>query len=929
MAARARRSRTRCGAGILVSAAREPEPGGNAAARTDRSLLLSPEETLAVGERRVGGKAYGLARLAAVGACVPPFFVVTTDAFAAHLAQSGLVLRELDRLAALDPNRAEDMVELDDIARQLRATVEAQALDPWLGTRIEQQLARGHGPFAVRSSMVGEDSAAWSFAGQLESHLFQQSSAEVAAALVRCWGSAFSARVLTYKLRSGEPLGLPRMGVVIQQMVDGEVSGVLFTAHPVTGRRDHTLVTSAWGAGEGVVSGLCNADEAVIDRDGHEHTLTLAHKDVAVVRAESGCGTATQPVPAERRDARALPADRTGKLAAEGRRVAEAFGRPLDIEWTWDGDKIYLLQARPITRLPAPENGDGPRVVWDNSNIQESYCGVTTPLTFSFALAAYTSVYEQFLRALGVSEATIADYQPVVRRMIGLVRGRVYYNINNWYRLLLVLPGFGRNKQDMERMMGLDSPVDFVEDQVLGITEKMLRAPRLALTYARLRTRYARIDGAVERFLADFARQYQAADRARIPTLSFSQLMALRKGLIANMLGNWETPIINDFYVMMANGHVRRLIERAVGAGDAQRMQSQLMGGEEGIESTEPTRMLLRMAKRARGDSELCSTLREGAPLAALARVREHYPDFAELVGAYIEKYGDRCMGELKLETVSLREDPSFIVHTLRNFLDRPDLDPDALLARERAQREEAWHTVTARLSLAGRVRLDRALAAARKAVKHRENMRLSRTRGFGLYRDISRALGERLFEAGCLDEPRDVFYLTGEELEGYHEGAAVSADLRGLARVRKAEYTEFARQDLPHRFETVGPVHHGNRFAASNPVPVDLAQRVLRGIGCYPGVAQARARVIMSPEDDLALGGRILVTLRTDPGWAPLFPSASGILVERGSTLSHSAILARELGIPAVVGVPNLLKIVQDGDELRLDGGAGTVERL
>jgi pyruvate,water dikinase len=207
--------------------------------------------------------------------------------------------------------------------------------------------------------------------------------------------------------------------------------------------------------------------------------------------------------------------------------------------------------------------------------------------------------------------------------------------------------------------------------------------------------------------------------------------------------------------------------------------------------------------------------------------------------------------------------------------------------------------------------------------------MRLARTQAFGLARDLYRALGQRLAEAGELIQGRDVFYLTVEELRDYFKGRAVTTDLRGLTALRQAEFARYEASDLAHQFQTRGPVYFGNRYQGSDLGPVDTEGRTLTGIGCYPGIVEQRLKVIHSPRDNLSIDGQILVAMRTDPGWAPLFPTCAGILVERGSTLSHSAVIARELGIPAVVGVPHLLDIVMDGERVRLDGGLGSVERL
>ncbi|MGZ3440139.1 MAG: PEP/pyruvate-binding domain-containing protein, partial [Polyangia bacterium] len=634
----------------------------------------------------------------------------------------------------------------------------------------------GAGPYAVRSSMVGEDSATRSFAGQLDTFLHQRAG-DVPAAIVRAWASAFSVRALSYQLQSGAVVTLPRIAVVVQQMVEGRVSGVLFTRNPVTGNADESLLSACFGLGEGVVGGACNADEFVWSRTGGERAAVIAHKDTAIVRAQTGVGTEEVALPAERAEARSLAPAEVAAICEEGLRLAAALGAPQDIEWTLADDGLYLLQARPITaRALRQAPAEGPRIVWDNSNIQESYCGVTTPLTFSFAAECYASVYTQTLVALGVPPATIAAYQPVLHNLLGLVKGRVYYNINNWYRALLVLPSFGRNKQDMEQMMGLDSPVDFIEDEVLSTGERLRRLPRVGVTLARLLTAFARLDGKVETFLREFDAAMARFDRASLADASYSRLLALREQARVELIGRWHTPILNDLFVMMACGKLRRIVERAVGSAEAPRLLSSLMAAEEGVESVEPTRLLLRIARALRGTPDAAATLARGTPVAALAALRASHAALAAQIDDYLDRYGDRCMGELKLETISLRQDPSFVVQVLRNYVERADLDPDALSRHEKARRQIAHAEVSARLSPWGRRRFGRALAQARQGIRAREAMRLARTRAFGLHRDLYLAIGRRLHEAGRLDAPRDVFYLTVQELGAYHDGTAVSA---------------------------------------------------------------------------------------------------------------------------------------------------------
>ena len=206
--------------------------------------------------------------------------------------------------------------------------------------------------------------------------------------------------------------------------------------------------------------------------------------------------------------------------------------------------------------------------------------------------------------------------------------------------------------------------------------------------------------------------------------------------------------------------------------------------------------------------------------------------------------------------------------------------------------------------------------------------MRLARTRMFALYRDVFLELGQQFASDGLLEQQRDIFYLSLEEIYAWYDGRAVQTNLKGLTQLRKAEYQGYEQQDLPHHFWAYGMVYHHNSYEYPHQ-EVQHTEGHLQGTGCYPGIVDNNIRLIFSPDDELSLNGQILCTVRTDPGWAPLFPTAGGILVERGSTLSHSAVVARELGIPAIVGIPNITKILQDGERVRMDGSLGTIEQL
>lgn len=895
-------------------------------------FVHSQEDALFLDPALLGGKAANLAWMTREQLPVPRWWVVSTEAFRHLIASNNLapfIDGELRIVSQVGDAQAQECA-----AARIRERLLAATLPDALRAEIAQALLGREQHFlAVRSSVLGEDAEGASFAGQMDSYLFQRGLDAVCQSLLAVAASAFNTRALQYRLARGLPLADIRAAVILQEMIDGDVSGVMFTAHPITGSRRHALISAAWGAGEGVVGGHCNTDEFTVGLYEDSIARTLADKDVAVVFDHAaGRGTCEVAITDARRHMPCLDDATVLALRDMGRRIAELQRFPQDIEWTLHNGKVWILQTRPVTKLPAPQQPVGRRLVFDNSNIQESYCGVTTPLTFSFASRAYATVYEQTMRVLGLSDRVIEAHRDMLDNMLGLVHGRVYYNINNWYRGLLLLPSFKTNKADLERMMGLTDPIDLVEDRELTTLEKLRRLPQVLRALFLLLRGFRRMGALVQEFRARFERVYDSIARERLHTLTPGELIEEAKRLDREMLKRWTSPILNDFYVMMMNGRVHRAL-LAAGIAHPDVVQNKLLSGEEGIESTEPTKMLLRMCAEARTRPALRQLLERGDNARLLGQLQVHDPAFHAQCLEYIERYGDRTMGELKLESVTLRQDPSFLFAVLKNYLGRDDLSLETLAANEarfRAEAETMVFTAIRTQQGARALRRFRAdLSRLREAIRNRENMRLARTRLFGLYRDLFLEIGRQFASDGLLERPRDIFYLSLDELYAWHDGRAVQTQLKPLVAARRAEYAGYGAQDLPHHFWTWGMVYHHNAYAYPHVAPAVSNDGELAGTGCYPGVVEERVRLIFSPADELSLNGQILCTVRTDPGWAPLFPTAGGILVERGSTLSHSAVVARELGIPAIVGIPGLTTALRNGERVRMNGSTGRIERL
>lgn len=872
----------------------------------------------------VGGKAAGLLSIVAAGLQTPAFFVLPASAHRRHLRQQ--------RIATALGVLALELEDAADAAHAIAVRAEGlctAVLNAPLADAVSTDLCAaardlGPGPFAVRSSMVGEDSRRHSFAGQLATVLQCPTPEDVPAAVKRCWASAYTEHALTYAVRHGLAPASLSVAVVVQQMVDPDVAGVLFTADPASGRRDHCRVAGTYGLGEGVVSGQCAADEFTFDKGTGLVTSTVAHKATRMAAAPGG-GVAEADVPADRRDVACLSEAEVQRLCTKGIELEAALGQPLDIEWAVAGGDTYFLQARPVTSALAAPAAGTTTLVWDNSNIQESFCGVTTPLTFSFASYAYETVFVQTCKVAGLSDSQLDAARPLFANLIGFVDGRVYYNLASWYASMKLLPSFGLTKENFERAVGVTDPVDFVEDEVLTAAEKLARTPRLTANAALVLPAFARLRRDIAAFHTRFETTVAGIDREGLGALGFADLFDVFDRVDREISQKWTAPIINDFMVQLTSGAVARTVE-AHFPDEADAVVAALFSANDGIESVEPTLALFEVAAAVRADATASAAIGTGTAIEGYRALRSARPDLALVLDAWIERYGDRCMGELKLETVSLRQDPTFLGDVLRGYVARPDLSAEAFRARERDHHEAAVAALKERVGARRWSVTRRVISRAREAVRDRESMRLTRTRLFGLCRDIFVAMGARLSDAGRLDEARDVFWLTLDELRAHNEGRAVTTDLAALVAVRKAEYERYHRSDLANRFETGRPPYD-TRVPATPPEADDASGGGLHGIACYPGVVEAEARVVTGPGDAHDLGGKVLVAVRTDPGWTPLFPTAAGILVERGSSLSHSAVVARELGIPAVVGIDGLTASVRDGDLVRMDGTRGTVE--
>ncbi len=435
----------------------------------DNEEVISSSEAI----KLVGGKALGLHELKSIGIIAPSWATISSILFR-RICETDRLLTGHFKLKDIKPLEKAGRIRDHLKNIQLETAYQNILAEVW------DKLSEGEKkPVAVRSSAADEDSKALSFAGQMDSFLNIRSFEAFLNAIRNCWASLFSERAVLYRIQNGIDPWTAQIAVIAQQMIEAEISGVIFTANPLTGNPREMLVSSTWGLGEGLVSGALDADTFVIDSNGELIRSEVAEKKQRIIYNRSG-GTITAEVESHQQNIPSLDKEQLKKLHTMALKVQDFKNMPMDIEFGITDSKIFLLQARPITNLKKYRLKDNLNV-WDNSNIAESYSGVTTPLTFSFIRKAYFAVYWQFCETIGVDKKTIFKNRHVFENMLGLIEGRVYYNLLNWYRLVSLMPGFKYNKRFMEQMMGLQviKDFDFGQPPSSKLEKYFIQLPRL------------------------------------------------------------------------------------------------------------------------------------------------------------------------------------------------------------------------------------------------------------------------------------------------------------------------------------------------------------------------------------------------------------------------------------------------------------------
>jgi phosphoenolpyruvate synthase/pyruvate phosphate dikinase len=845
----------------------------------------------------VGGKGAHLGELSRIeGLSVPAGFCVTTNAFQRILAEAPSLEDRLDRLSRLKPD---DREAIRALSAEIRRIFEGIAIPDDLATAIIRPLARlgEQAAYAVRSSATAEDLPTASFAGQQDTYLNVVGPAAILQHISRCWTSLFTERAVTYRLRNGVDHRKVHMAVVVQRMVFSQASGILFTADPVTGNRKVASVEASFGLGEALVSGLVNADVYKV-RDGEVVDKTVAAKQL-VIHASSAGGTHEQAIEPERQEQPALSERQVVRLVELGRLIEAHFGCPQDIEWCLVDEGFEIVQSRPITTLfPIPEAGDQENHVYVSVGHQQMMTDPIKPLGISvWQLTAGRPMYEAGGR-LFVDVARILASPASRPGLLGML-GKSDPLIGDALQTILDRGDFIPSLPDEgPAWTPPGGGAASVETDPAIVTE-LIESSQASIAALKRDIR----DKSGSALLEFILRDIQEPKRIQFDPRSMQVIMA-------GMEATWW---LNDkLQAWLGEKNAADTLTQSVPHNVTSEMGLALLDIADVIR---PYPEVVAFLEHVEGDEFLDELPR----LAGGDEARD-------AIRAWLDKYGMRCAGEIDITRPRWSERPStlvpLILGNIKNF------EPGAGKRRFEQGRQEAQNKEQELLE-----RL-RALPDGEQKAEEAKRM-IDRVRAFAGFREYPKYVmvnryfvykqalleeAERLVRAHVLREKDDIFYLTFQEIQDV-VGTNQADDQ--LIRQRKDAFKSYGALTPPRVLTSDGEVIDGAYRRDEHPAGA------LVGLPVSAGTIEGRARVILDMAQADLEAGDILVTAYTDPSWTPLFVAIKGLVTEVGGLMTHGAVIAREYGLPAVVGVEHATRLIPDKQRIRVHGTDGYVEIL
>lgn len=711
--------------------------------------------------------------------------------------------------------------------------------------------------FAVRSSAHIEDAEGKSYAGFFRTSL-GVTSTELKKEVERVHAS----------------YGTAHGGVIVQEFIPSDKAGVVFTR--VEG--EYMVINANFGLCESVVKGF-SCDEYVIERE----TKKVVQKRISAVKS---CLFFTDgKIKEQKKSGESLTKREIFLIIQTAEKIESALESPQDIEWCMAGEKLYILQSRPITRaLKLFDN----KIYYDSANIAESYSGIVLPLTFSFARHLYSRVYVDLLRASGVPKKILQKHGEVFKNLLAYFSGRMYYNMNNWYAMTSLVPGYRRNKENLEAMISSNI---FAETKKVSHPTLWLFIKYPFLVFFKMLF----FSSTLARFKKVTQAEIRHLQNTDMRTLPFVECKNFYEKIEKKLLSRWFRTLENDFLVMTYYGLARKVLTPEE-LREAMRFESK---------GTLQLRTLRTLAHTLARTAPLWREIEEEDEISFQKALRK-YPDIEAGIHEYFREFGGRFANELKLESSSLEDDFKKFSQLMRLYAREYDA------SREKKQRLKKQIIFLKRY-------------IGKKFIfysQEREEMRLLRSSAFSLARKIFNRIGEIFSEEGKISKKEDIYYLRVEEIFG--NDPTEPQLLAESIEKRKIEFSRYFHIELPSHF-SLGKGEQPREICRG-----EIERPLfLHGNSCTEGKISGRVKVMRDFTMPQVLDFEILVAEHTDPGWTALIALSQGLIVEYGGMLSHASIVARELGIPTILGVKDATKILRDGQRVELNATQGIVTLL
>ena len=852
----------------------------------------------------VGGKGANLGELSKIkGIQVPDGFCISTEAFKRIIEETPSIKKLLEQLPLL---RVEDRVKIRELSGEIRRVIEETAIPRDIHSAITHFLSQfgEKNAWAIRSSATAEDLPHASFAGQQDTYLNIIGKEAILQHISKCWASLFTDRAIIYRMQNGFDHNQVYLSVIVQKMVFPQASGILFTADPITSNRKLLSIDAGFGLGEALVSGLVSADcykvqdEQIVDK-------MIATKKLAIYGLKEG-GTKTQQIDPDQQKSQTLTEQQILQLARIGRKIEEHFGCPQDIEWCLADDEFYIVQSRPITTLyPIPEANDQENHVYVSVGHQQMMTDAMKPLGLSFFLLITPAPMRKAGGRLFVDVTHMlasSDGREVLINVLGkndpLVKDALTTIIERG-DFIKALPDETKEQNSGKSSKG-HSATDY---QTLKEYDPVIVSDLIKRSETAIEELKQNIQTKSGPELFDFILEDIQLKKSLSDPQSFGVIMT---GMNAY---SWINEKMNEW---LGEKNAADSIAQSVPNNITSEMGLELLNLADVIR---PYPRVIEYLQHVKDDNFLDELVQfDGGQKIKRA------------IEAYLNKYGMRCAGEIDITKTRWSEKPLTLIPMILNNI--KNFEPNSGNRKFEQGRQEAWKKEQELLNRLTQLpdgdqkakETKRMIDLVRNFAGYREYPKYSIVNRLFVYKMALLKEAERLVQANVIHDKEDIYYLTFEEFREVVRTHKL--DYQVIIK-RKDEYKLYEKLTPPRVITSDGEIITG-KYNRGN-----LPAEAIIGLPVSSGVIEGRARVILNMEDADLEDGDILVTAFTDPSWTPLFVSIKGLVTEVGGLMTHGAVIAREYGLPAVVGVENATKLIRDGQQIRVHGTEGYIEIL